>query len=232
MQVRNVDDGLKPVARWLDAIVAAGFDPSLVFRDWVELMLMDKMNNKRRCAEILSGYEAKGKISMLFVEATAALALCLKRERRELLGELFNVYVGISVAGQGILPWEVYLVKAAMTDGLERGGVTRDLACGAGGGLAAFIRLRSVRANQCSVYAGLDEDRTCAQMTALNLYLSQVNGVAAWGDSRTREIWNAWGIFRLSMWQIMRPVPPENFTILDNILFGKVPLPRSMAAAS
>lgn len=233
MPIRNVDDDLKPMTRWLDAIVAEGFHSSRVFRDWVELMLMDKMNDRRRCAEILSGYGMGDKITPLFAEATAALTQCFARERREFLGRLFNVYVDIGVEGNCILPYACCLLKVADAPNLLSGGLTCDTACGAGGVFVAFIRLRSRRANQCSIYAGLDRDRTCAQMTVLNLNFCQVSGVAVWGDSSAGKIWEGWGNLSFFSTQIVRAVSPEKYDmVLQGVLHDTLSLSGNKTAAS
>lgn len=209
---------LKPVTDTLNQALKRGQHPARMFEEWVNAMFYAHLGDTERYKAVLEPYVDSGweraEIQDIFREAETQLVLCMMRHGQEVLTELCLAYSGNLHIGQYFSPFDVCKILASLTDREGRGGTTADYSCGAGRLLMGMIASRSPEANERSFYLGVDVDRTCAQMTALNLRWARVNGMAVWGTVLTGEIWEAWDILATPLQSVISPVPKERFQAL------------------
>lgn len=213
---------LEPVTATLNRTLERGLHPAKMFEDWINAMLFAHVGDLKRYEAIFESYAAlgmaKAEIQALFREAETQLVLFLARYGQEALSELCVLYSENLYMGQYVTSFDICKILAGLTDGEGKGGSTADYSCGAGRLLMGIIAYRSPEANARSFYLGEDMDRTCARMTALNLYWARVNGLAVWGNTLTNEVWEAWEIRASLLQGVIQPAPWERLQKLQGAI--------------
>lgn len=115
------------------------------------------------------------------------------------LGTVYEEYsstAGRKMSGQFFTPIPICDMMARMTMGEanpDRELWLSDPACGSGRTLLATGRLSPAMNNLCR-YVGVDIDRVCAMMCAVNMFYHGLSGAVIHGDTLALKAWGGWRV--------------------------------------
>lgn len=209
----HLSAGHRQVWKPLEAIVRRGHHPSQVFRDWIALMTAAFSSDEAEYAATMARYlrgpgsdaAAGERNADFFAHALGALQIAMANEALDYLGDLYMEYVSYGHNGQFFTPLEISRFMAQLTvDETEAAVTICDPACGSGRMLVAALE-RAPNA----VLAGVDIDRCCAQMAALNLLFRNAEGWIAHGDALALRVSTAWQMRRTALGGALRRLPAD-----------------------
>jgi N-6 DNA Methylase len=122
---------------------------------------------------------------------------CLLKEtwesQEDVLGEIFMAKISFGEHGQFFTPFHIADMMTKMIYSEERkpGEKVSDPCCGSGRFFISFSRL-----NKDAHFYGVDLSPTCAKMTALNMWLYDLNADIYHGDSLAMKYFHVWKIRR------------------------------------
>lgn len=123
-----------------------------------------------------------------FPKAFGALIEAMEATHQDILGDIFQGGVTFGEHGQFFTPDPICDVMAQMSVSSEESGKrVLDPACGSGRTLLAAAKI-----NPKNEFYGVDLDHRCAQMTAINLALHNLNGWVVHGNSLSNEEWTVY----------------------------------------
>lgn len=218
----TLSQGAKNIIKPLAKMNQRGFEIHRLFGDWLDLMTSAFSGNEKDYLEVMSRYPNNRKEpdreSDLFSEALANLMLEKQKENKDYLGELFQEFVSHGHNGQFFTPEPVCDMMAKMTagDDLKDGSRVCDPACGSGRTLMSLARI-----NRYCHFTGIDLDRRCAQMTALNLLFMNVDGIVIVGNTLSLDVYGGW-VLKRSVFggEIRKTLPEENDALVQIIVGG------------
>jgi hypothetical protein len=123
-----------------------------------------------------------------FAQAWAYLQKETRGFEQDVLGDLYMEYISRGQHGQFFTPMNLTDMMAQIVGGKD-GKTMSDPACGSG---RTLISMSKVNSNMR--FVGVDLDPTCAKMTALNMWLFDLNADIYQGDSLKMEMHNVWRI--------------------------------------
>lgn len=209
---RHVSDDGKQVWAQLENINRFGYGYSSIFGDWVDLMLNSLLslttnvhqpnivelvrNNglddefNRRYMEITRKYRENTtrprgeRPADYFATAFGLLAQETKEKQKDIIGQIYMERVTLGEGGQFFTPHEVANLMTQLTVGTEPNLEERicDPCCGSGRFLISMARERPN-----ARFYGNDIDLRCAKMTALNMWLFDLNAVITCGNGLTDQ---------------------------------------------
>ncbi|KAI94735.1 hypothetical protein T281_09300 [Rhodomicrobium udaipurense JA643] len=172
-----------------------------VFDDWLELALAAYAREEDRYMEVIRRYgpreAGKEHPADHFAHALGAIQLEMHKdnetgELRDNLGEIYEAEGGNERAmSQYFSPMPLCRMMASMLidDTTPERASIADPACGSGRMLMACIPLRPK-----GYFFGVDLDRTCAKMAALNMLWRNVDSTIIWGDTLRLKGRGGWAI--------------------------------------
>lgn len=107
----------------------------------------------------------------------------------DVLGAYFEEYISHGHNGQFFTPQPICDLLAAINQPIAPQGRILDPACGSG-----RMLLSAAKFNRFARFYGADNDRNCARMTAINLFLNNLYGEVAWMDSISNRFYGGWAI--------------------------------------
>lgn len=177
----------------------AGRPRSQVFADWLEVIACALAGGDREeeYRAVIGPYTA-GEPGRRGVDglagAFARLVTGMQETGADLLGDIFCGAITHGENGQFFTPEPVCDLMAALSvhDDGAPGKRIHDPACGSGRTLLAYARR-----SPGHVFVGVDVDRRCALMTAINLALHGLEGYAIWANTLSLEVWGGYrtGVF-------------------------------------
>jgi type I restriction-modification system DNA methylase subunit len=209
----------KETWKQLESIHRFGYSNSTIFSDFIDLCLFSLLSftENLQHADIierlkhnkLSGvYEAqymqmvekykenktaeKGKRPIdYFVSAWGALLKETWEPEQDVLGEIFMAKVSFGEHGQFFTPFNVTDMMTQMVYSEKRkpGETVCDPCCGSGRFFISFGKL-----NKDVHFYGVDLSPICAKMTALNMWLFNLNADIYHGDSLAMKMFHVWKI--------------------------------------
>lgn len=179
-----------------------------VFRDWLDLSLLAFERNDPEYLEIVEQYEDRHDEATArecldhYAAALGELTAATAEVGHDVLGLVYEQLGLTSDAfAQHFTPHNVSDAMAAMTvvsDGFEDVDpplTVHDPACGSGRLLVSAARaVAEADDAPPAVFYGRDKSATCAKLTAVNLTLLGIAGVAVVGDSLTMEERTVWKV--------------------------------------
>lgn len=207
-------DTLEPVVEKLDGILAQGYSSRQVFKDWLELILASLSQNEEQYQAIADRYadspDRHENPLELFAAAFGELVVVSEDAGVEVLGDIYEYYRASSDnLGQFFTPHSVAAAKAEMaiaTSSRESEGPTKvaDPACGSG-----RLLIHAANHVEDGEFTGQDKDRICAMMTAVNLWLFDLDGYAIHGDSLTQDHYTIWQTVTTPNGTVVREIDPD-----------------------
>lgn len=207
-------DAIEPIVDELTALHhATGRGHADLFRDWIDLLVAVYTRDDDRHADVLAAYEDEQTAAERYSAAMGHFWMATLECQHEVLGEVYMALGARSDAlGQHFTPYNVADAKAGMlisadeladTAGREDPYLVGDPACGSGRLLVAVAKrvYHLVEAPDSGVdgdslppiyYAGKDKSGICAKMTAVNMVVAGMPGLAIQGDTlgeTTHRIW-------------------------------------------
>ena len=189
---------IKPILKQLEAICNKGYQMSQVFRDWVALMLFALIRDDDEYLKVMTGYRNKdpegSREADYFARAMAELLRETEKGDQEVLGDLYmEIRSGWDGKGMGqyFTPWPICDMKARMVIADEDQGQIKtacDPCCGSGRNLLAAAKLL----HPDSHFTAIDNDLTCASMTAINFTLFNMNAAVIYGNSIAMKFHSGW----------------------------------------
>ena len=126
-----------------------------------------------------------------FSQAWGVLLQETWQSRQDILGEIFMAKISFGEHGQFFTPSQITDMTTQMIYVKERipGETVCDPACGSGRFFISFAKL-----NNKAQFYGVDLSSTCAKMTALNMWLFDLNADVYHGDSLALKFFHVWKI--------------------------------------
>lgn len=208
------DDDIEPVVEKLDEIINQGYRARRVFEDWLELTLASLSQNEEQYQSVIDRYDDSSDYyeapPQLFAEAFGELVVVTDDVGVEVLGNIYEHYRASSDnLGQFFTPHTASAAMAQMSIGpgdTDTDGPTRiaDPACGSG-----RLLIHAANTVDNGEYTGQDKDRICAMMTAVNLWLFDLDGYAIHGDSLTQDHYTVWQTITTPDGTAVREIDPS-----------------------
>ena len=107
----------------------------------------------------------------------------------DILGQYFEENLSFGKNGQFFTPQPICDMMVQMINPSSYGERILDPACGSGRMLMSAAKI-----NRFALFYGADNDRTCAQMAVINLFLNTMYGEIAWMDSLSNQYYGGWVI--------------------------------------
>lgn len=178
------------VLKALEAVTSRGHQPVQVLNDWIELMFWAFQRNDEEYLKVVGRYKndaPTGKREIdLFTEALAELMLHMRQTNEETLSRIYMDFNPNKKIGQFFTPPSLCQLMAEII--CPNHGYIVDPACGAGTMLVYAAKNMTCTQVDKSLFIGQDIDRTCVQMTALNLMFFNLPGVVVLGNTLALEV--------------------------------------------
>lgn len=222
MKIPNtLSQGSKSIIKPLAKMNQRGFEIHRIFGDWLNLMVSALACEEDEYMEVIGRYpndrsQPDRGIDHL-ANAFAMLQIEKQKENKDYLGEIFQELVSHGQNGQFFTPEPVCEMMAKMTVGenLKDGARVCDPACGSGRTLMSLARI-----NRYCHFVGIDIDRRCAQMTALNLLFMNVDAIVITGNTLSLDVYGGWVLKRTSIGGAIRKIKPEEKSVLKQVIVG------------
>lgn len=207
--IKQIVDPLTTISRRSKAVGA-------VFRDFVSLALYALCRDDERYLQIMDTYDhdrPKGERDAdLFAEAFRQLLEVTARLNHDALGGVYmHLASNYSAKGMGqfFTPAPMCDMMAGLTigDNAEEEPRILDPACGSGRMLISAAKLLPAKTH----LTGIDMDRVCAHMAAVNLCLFNAHGVIYHGNSLSMEYWEGFITTRSAAGGAVRQMTEEEF---------------------
>lgn len=184
-------DGTQQLCDLLDeAGRRAGVSRGQAFEDWLTCSVCALSNRQMEdeyLAVVRKGYAdgSPGRRGIdTLTQAFGALIERMEETRRDILGDLFQGGITYGEAGQFLTPEPLCRLMAELcVDDASDGRTVCDPCSGSGRMLLAYADVAHPRE-----FVGQDVDLRCVKMTAINLALRNLYGVALWGNSLAGEV--------------------------------------------
>jgi type I restriction-modification system DNA methylase subunit len=207
----------KETWKQLEEVSRFGYSYSTIFEDFVEMCLLSQLSltdnlkhldilERVKQNKLTGAYEdqymqlvgrykenkthPKGKRP---IDYMANAFSCLIRETKELgqdiLGEIYMAYIGSGQNGQFFTPFSIIEVTTQIVGSPTSGQSVLDPACGSG---RFFISMGKL--NKDSLFIGVDIAPICVQMSALNMWLFDLNANIYCGNSITMKMSRLWRV--------------------------------------
>lgn len=224
----------KEVWKQLENIQRFGYSPSLIFSDWIDLALNSLLsltvnvgrpdfkerlsqNNfddqyNARYMEVVKKYKenrSRARDERPIDYFTAAWGMTIQQtqsKKQDILGQIFTEQITHGENGQFFTPSNVTDMMAQMIVGDKKDGETvLDPCCGSG----RFL-ISAARQNPNCVFHGNDLDIRCARMTALNMWLFDLEARVTCGNALSGTWHVGWKIRRGGfIYEVENNVPKE-----------------------
>lgn len=211
---RYSSDSGKAVWAELEKVHRRGYSQGNVFSDFLELSLssllalMDNMCRDRfvdkltrnkldgvyneRYMEIIRKYNNDGQMGKrsadYFAQAFTVLCAETMEKQKDIIGCVYEERITFGESGQFFTSDHITQMMLKMMGGGNTGTV-QDPCCGSG----RFL-ISAAKENPEATFYGTDIDKRCAMMTALNMFLLDLNAVITWGNTITFKSWKQWVI--------------------------------------
>ncbi|MEM7620005.1 MAG: N-6 DNA methylase [Pseudomonadota bacterium] len=200
---------MKTIMNELETITRQGYDFVRVFEDWLILMTSALCQDEEEYMKIMGRYRNEGERGSrpadYFANAFGALMLAYQEKPHDYLGDIFTYHVTRGENGQFFTPDSVCELMVRMTiPEIQDGQSVCDPACGSG-----RMLIKATEKNRYGQFYGVDVDRRCAMMTALNLCFRNVAGAVIWGNTLSLECWGGYGLGRSTIGGAMRKITAE-----------------------
>lgn len=191
------EHNIKRILKPLDSIASRGHHISSVFRDFISLALYALCREEELYLEVMGRYKndrPKGKREAdYFAHALSELLIVTSEENHDVLGDAYMHIAGNYSAknmGQYFSPHGICDMMADITIGEtdKQAPTVIDPACGSGRMLISAAKKLKPEAH----FTGIDLDRVCAQMAALNLCLFNMNGIVYHGNGLSLKMYDAY----------------------------------------
>jgi hypothetical protein len=172
-----------------DISAKCGHSRRRIAEDWIALMFYALQRNDSEYLSILESYEAcgrKNEIAEHFSKAFAHLLVHMQKTNEEVLGEIWMDFCSNEVLGQFFTPMNICTLMARMMQASSSQPSGRftvvDPATGSGRMLVAQAKeMTCEQGNRC-LFIGIDLDKYCCMMTALNMCFFNLNAIVIHGD--------------------------------------------------
>jgi hypothetical protein len=204
----------------LENIHRFGYSYSTIFSDFLDtclfalLSLTDNVTRKsfdelKRCKfdgkyedqymQIIAKYrenkerEKGNRPADYFANAWACLQKETHESEQDILGEIFTTQISFGEHGQFFTPSEIVEVMTQITYSSSNriGETVSDPCCGSGRMFISYSKI-----NRDAFFNGVDLSSTCAKMTALNMWLFDLNADIYHGDSLAMKYFHVWKVRR------------------------------------
>lgn len=193
---------LKEIQKILYSISYLGYNQTQVLNDWIELMFWAFQRNDEKYLAIMNKYKNEGKVGTreadLFSKALGMLLAHMKQTNEEVLSYLYMDCNPNKNVGQYFTPHSICQAMSSMV--IPAQGNILDPACGAGVNLVSLAKNMTCKQVDKSFFVGQDIDRTCVQMTALNLMFFNLPGVVILGNTLKLEVLEVYKTIRSYVW--------------------------------
>jgi len=128
-----------------------------------------------------------------FGNAWGSLLRETRQSQQDILGEIFTAKISFGEHGQFFTPSEVsdLIVKVTSSGGHKPDETVSDCCCGSG-----RLLISHAKRNKDAFFHGVDLSSTCAKMTALNMWLFDLNADIYHGDSLAMKYFRVWKVRR------------------------------------
>lgn len=144
----------------------------------------DEYHNTIRKYEKPEAYRISEALGALVIEMTGDGCGMI-----DILGTYFEENISHGHNGQFFTPQPICDLMAGFNQPIAPLQRILDPACGSG-----RMLLSAAKINRFARFYGADNDRTCAQMTVINLFLNNLYGEVAWMDSISNQFYRGWAI--------------------------------------
>jgi type I restriction-modification system DNA methylase subunit len=193
---------LDEVKKSLYNISHMGYNPLQVLNDWIELMFWTFQRNDEKYLAVMKKYKNDGnkgtREADYFAKALGMLLAHMKETNEEVLSYLYMDCNPNKNVGQFFTPHSVCQLMSAMVTPAQ--GNILDPACGAGVNLISLAKNMTCKQVDKSFFVGQDIDRTCVQMTALNLMFFNLPGAVILGNTLKMEVLEVYRTQRSYVW--------------------------------
>lgn len=163
-----------------------------VFSDFLSMVIcafsMGAMEDEY--LEIVRKYEKPE--AYLLAEALGALTIEMTGDGSgmvDILGQYFEENISRGKNGQFFTPQPICDMMARFNNPVSFGERVLDPACGSG-----RLLMATAKVNRFARFYGADNDRVCAMMTVINLYLNTLFGEVTWMNSLSNQFYGGWVI--------------------------------------
>ena len=159
-----------------DKLICRGFNRSLIFNDWLDIMLYALMRDDVKYLKLIDKYKDDRVFGTrnidIFCELFTALIIAMDSSKADILGDFFECQISYGENGQFFTPENLcYMMAQLNYDSSKVNQKVYDCACGSGRTLLAYGKIQPK-----NYFIGWDLDPRCVKMTALNLFLNGLEG--------------------------------------------------------
>jgi hypothetical protein len=204
------EQAIHGIVKILDRLEAYGH--SRVFEDWVAIMLCS-LNSPPREAEYMNLIRAYGKpreegraLDRL-AEAFGLAQIAMAQTQHDVLGTVYEQFTEGTrsrrqTLGQFFTPIPICDMMAEMIRGNPSADGQPQAVLDPASGSGRLLIAGAKRLHPDSLFTAIDKDRVCAEMSALNLFFFNLNGMAMWGDALAGEFWDGYQETRANRGQL------------------------------
>ena len=205
----------------LERIHRFGYSNSTIFSDFIDVCLfsllsltenmqypdvIDRLKNNKLTGKYEDAYmkivekykenktaERGKRPADYFASAWGSLVKETRQSEQDVLGEIFMAKISFGEHGQFFTPFHVsdMMTQLIYSQEAKERKTVSDPACGSGRFFISFGKL-----NKDAHFYGVDLSQICAKMTALNMWLFDLNADIYYGDSLAMKFFTVWKIRR------------------------------------
>ena len=205
-------DHVTDITRPLTTLINSGHTGYRVFEDWVEMIISSLRGDEDAYETVITKYDDNE--IKLFSKAFGEVLVTTQEYDVDVLGDVYeSLGINSDHFSQHFTPHSISEGMADMQTYAsdppnfsdERPPTVGDPACGSGRLLVSMSQRMPD-----GVFFGQDKDKVCAEMTAINFCLFNIDGYVAYGDSLTMDVHRAWQTAGTQQGGIIREVDPSD----------------------